>query len=283
MKSKVDMILEAQKDEITEHYVYLKLAGRSEGENRGVLIGIADDELRHYQILKEYSGRDVSPSRLKIWLYSLLAMVFGLTFAIKLMERGEKSAQNAYSILMGKYPRIATIYREEELHEEKLADMIEEEKISYIGSMVLGLNDALVELTGALAGLTFTLPKPLLIGVAGLITGVAASISMASSEYMSRKSEGEEKPGKAAFYTGIAYIITVILLVSPYFVAESPLTALSATLTVSIIIIAAFSFFVSVVKDRDMKKMFLEMLTVSLGVATVSFIIGLIARTILHI
>lgn len=277
------MILESQKDEITEHCVYLKLAERSKGENRAVLIGIANDELRHYQILKEYSGRDVSPNRLKIWLYSLLAMVFGLTFAIKLMERGEESAQRAYSILMEEYHRIATIYREEELHEEKLVKMIEEEKISYIGSMVLGLNDALVELTGALAGLTFTLPKPLLIGVAGLITGIAASISMASSEYMSRKSEGEEKPGKAAFYTGIAYILTVILLVVPYFVAETPLTALSATLTVSIIIVAAFSFFVSVVKDRDMKKMFLEMLTVSLGVAATTFIVGWIAKTLLHL
>jgi len=184
---------------------------------------------------------------------------------------------------MEEYPRIATIYREEELHEEKLVKMIEEEKISYIGSMVLGLNDALVELTGALAGLTFTLPKPLLIGVAGLITGIAASISMASSEYMSRKSEGEEKPGKAAFYTGIAYILTVILLVVPYFAAETPLTALSATLTVSIIIVAAFSFFVSVVKDRDMKKMFLEMLTVSLGVAATTFIVGWIAKTLLHL
>ena len=277
------MILESQKDEITEHCVYLKLAERSKGENRAVLMGIANDELRHYQILKEYSGRDVSPNRLKIWLYSLLAMVFGLTFAIKLMERGEESAQRAYSILMEEYPRIATIYREEELHEEKLVKMIEEEKISYIGSMVLGLNDALVELTGALAGLTFTLPKPLLIGVAGLITGIAASISMASSEYMSRKSEGEEKPGKAAFYTGIAYILTVILLVAPYFAAETPLTALSATLTVSIIIVAAFSFFVSVVKDRDMKKMFLEMLTVSLGVAATTFIVGWIAKTLLHL
>lgn len=83
------MILESQKDEITEHCVYLKLAKRSKGENRAVLMGIANDELRHYQILKEYSGRDVSPNRLKIWLYSLLAMVFGLTFAIKLMERGK--------------------------------------------------------------------------------------------------------------------------------------------------------------------------------------------------
>ncbi len=277
------MILESQRDEVTEHYVYLKLAERSKGENRAVLMGIANDELRHYRILKEYSGRDVSPNRLKIWLYSLLAIMFGLTFAIKLMERGEESAQRTYSILMGDYPRIAAIYKEEELHEEKLVEMIKEEKINYIGSMVLGLNDALVELTGALAGLTFTLPRPILIGVAGLITGVAASISMASSEYMSRKSEGEEKPGKAAFYTGVAYIITVMFLVAPYFTVESPLTALSATLTVSIMIVAAFSFFVSVVKDRDMKRMFLEMLTVSLGVAATTFIVGWMAKKLLHL
>ena len=35
--------------------------------------------------------------------------------------------------------------------------MLDEERLRYIGSVVLGLNDALIELTGALAGLTLAL------------------------------------------------------------------------------------------------------------------------------
>ena len=51
--------------------------------------------------------------------------------------------------------------------------MIDEEKLKYIGAVVLGMNDALVELTGTLAGLTLALQNEKLVGVAGLITGVA--------------------------------------------------------------------------------------------------------------
>ena len=59
--------------------------------------------------------------------------------------------------------------------------------------MVLGLNDALVEFTGALAGYTFALQNTLLVAMTGLITGVAASLSMATSEYLSTKSEENAK------------------------------------------------------------------------------------------
>ena len=83
--------------------------------------------------------------------------------------------------------------------------------------MVLGLNDALVELTGALAGLMLALQNVKLISLSGLITGIAASLSIAASEYLSTRSEDIGKhPVSAAIYIGIAYIITVTLLILPY-------------------------------------------------------------------
>ncbi|MDI6704563.1 MAG: VIT1/CCC1 transporter family protein [bacterium] len=82
--------------------------------------------------------------------------------------------------------------------------------------MVLGLNDALVELTGALAGFTFALQNTRVVAMAGLITGVAASLSMTTSEYLSTKSEGGAKsPFKASVYTGSAYVLTVMFLIFP--------------------------------------------------------------------
>ena len=112
--------------------------------------------------------------------------------------------------------------KEEDEHEKALIDMLDEERLKYIGSMVLGLNDALVELSGALAGFTFALTESRLVGVAGLITGVAATLSMGASEYLSQRSEsGELHPLKAAIYTGIAYLITVTLLVAPYFIVPN--------------------------------------------------------------
>ena len=91
---------------------------------------------------------------------------------------------------------------------------INEERLNYTGSIVLGLNDALVELTGTLAGLTFALQNTKLTALAGLITGIAASFSMAASEYLSQRSEGEsERASTSALYTGVAYICTVALLI----------------------------------------------------------------------
>lgn len=110
--------------------------------------------------------------------------IFGLIFAAKMMERGEKEAKEVYAGLLEGLLEAERILRDELEHEELLIDMIDEEKIGYIGSMVLGLNDALVGLTGAPAGFTFTLQNSRLIGAAGLITGIAASLSMSASEYL---------------------------------------------------------------------------------------------------
>ncbi len=99
----------------------------------------------------------------------------------------------------------AEMARDEQHHEEKLIEMIDEERLQYMGSVVLGLNDALVEFTGALAGFTLALNDTKLIALTGSITGIAAALSMASSEYLSTKSEKthNKRPVKAAIYTGI--------------------------------------------------------------------------------
>ncbi|MGB3995667.1 MAG: VIT1/CCC1 transporter family protein, partial [Acetomicrobium sp.] len=174
------------------------------------------------------------------------------------------------------------ILQEEEEHEQALLDLIDEERLKYTSSIVLGLNDALVELTGTLAGLTFALANSKVVGLAGLITGIAASLSMAASEYLSQKSEKTEKhPLKASMYTGTAYVITVMLLIFPFFATSSPYTALIWSMANALLIIAFFTFFVSVVKSTSFKLMFTEMAALSFGVAAVSFVIGSFANRFL--
>ena len=148
-----------------------------------------------------------------------------------------------------------------------------------MGSIVLGLNDALVELTGALAGFTFALQNTRLIAITGLITGIAASFSMAASEYLSQRSEGEgEKAFKSSLYTGTAYIITVILLILPYLLIEHFMIALGATLAIGIAIIFFFNYYISVAKDLNFKARFSEMAIISLGVSAITFLIGVLVR-----
>lgn len=83
-------------------------------------------------------------------------------------------------------------------------------------SIILGLNEAIVEITGTMAGLTFVLNNTNVIAVAGFITGLAAALSMTAAEYLSTKSEESYRNlFIAAIFTGIAYLTVVILFIIP--------------------------------------------------------------------
>jgi len=247
--------------------------------NSKVLQQIARDELRHHDELKVFTGTEKKPSALKIYFYTFISMVFGLTFGIKLMEKGEESSEKLYRELGEHIEEFKRIALEEDKHEKELIDIIEEERLKFVGSMVLGLNDALVELTGTLAGLTFALKNTRLIALAGLITGIAASFSMAASEYLSTRTEQENGHAlKSSVYTGGAYIFTVACLVLPYLVFSNYVVSLVFTIMAAIFIILVFSFYISVAKDLSFKERFLEMAGISLGVAVISFLIGYLIR-----
>jgi VIT1/CCC1 family predicted Fe2+/Mn2+ transporter len=175
------------------------------------------------------------------------------------------------------------IIEDEERHEEELIAMIDEEKLNYIGSVVLGLNDALVELTGALAGYTFAFQNTRLIALTGLITGISASLSMAASEYLSTRQEGGDDALKSALYTGSAYVFTVIFLILPFLLIQNPFISLVASLVVAVLIIFIFNYYISVAKDYDFKRRFGEMAAISLGVAGISFLIGVLVKQFIGI
>ncbi|MCK4961293.1 MAG: VIT1/CCC1 transporter family protein, partial [Anaerolineales bacterium] len=249
-----------------------------------ILEKIADDELRHYQEWRTYTQKDVKPDRTKIWKYYFISRILGFTFGIKLMEKGEENAQDNYEQLRLTIQQAEAIIRDENEHENALIKLLDEERLRYMGSIVLGLNDALVELTGALAGFTFALQDTKLIALTGSITGIAAALSMGASEYLSTKSEETAKnPVKASIYTGGAYVVTVLLLILPYLILENFYVCLVFTLSAAVLIIAFFNYYISVAKDVPFKRRFFEMAGISLGVAALSFFIGFIIRSFLDI
>ena len=278
-------ILKIQKTEQTEYFVYRNLAKKFNGTaTADVLNRIANDELGHHNFWKKYTQQEVKPNKWVIWFYSFLGRFLGLTFSIKLMEKAEERAQNYYTQIVEAIPEAKKIIAEEETHENTLIGLIDEEKLKYAGAIVLGLNDALVELTGALAGLTFALQNTRIIALAGLITGIAASFSMSASSYLSTRAEGEGKDHlKSAVYTGIAYIVTVLLLVAPYLIFTNPFFAMIITIAIAILIIFCFNYYISVAKDYSFKSRFLEMVLINLVVTGITFLIGLVIREIFGI
>ena len=269
-----------QQTEITEYHIYKRLSKRIKSEeNAKILDQIAEDELRHYKGWKEYTKEEVQPRWFFVWFYYIVGIVFGFTFGVKLMEMGEQAAQKNYADVAKVIPEATKYQAEEDKHEHQLIEMLDEERLQYAGSVVLGLNDALVELTGALAGLTLALQNTKLIALSGLITGIAASLSMAASEYLSTRSEKTTKhPVRAAVYTGIAYITTVTLLILPYLLLDNYYVDLAISLSTAVIIIAVFNYYISVAKGESFRERFIEMAGLSLSVAAFSFVIGYFIR-----
>lgn len=272
--------LKFQRNEITEHHIYHRLAKvTKDTANRDVLKRIAADEMRHYEQLKVATGQDVPPYRFQVWKYVLIARVLGLTFGIKLMESGEANAQKSYGEYKDSFEPAGLMASEENDHENELIGLLDEERLRYTGSIVLGLNDALVELTGTLAGFTLALQNTKLIALTGLIAGIAAGLSMAVSEYFSTQAEEtEQHPVKAAVYTGVAYFLTVLVLIAPYLLFKNYFLCLGITLTLSVLIIASFNYYIAVAKDLNFRKRFFEMTVLSLAVASISFLVGFLLR-----
>jgi len=254
-------------------------------EERETLLAISKEEYKHAATFAKYSGQTKKPRRLFVGLVTLCARVLGYTFIIKYLENGEDLGIEAYRERIDQIPELAAILEEEESHEQKLMALLDEERLHYVGDIVLGMNDALVELTGALAGYTLAMQNTGLIAMAGLITGISATLSMTASGYLSAREAGEKNPAKSSAYTGIAYLVTVALLIIPYLLvpAGGYFLALGITLAIALLIIAGFNYYTSVVRERPFRKSFLTMAAISLGVAAVSFFVGLIVKNVLGI
>ena len=285
-KRAFSIIKKMQQNELNESVIYKAIARFAKGdENKATLNRLASEERAHYEIWKGYTELEMKPNRFKVFKYKTLAFLFGFTFAVKLMEKGEEIAQKEYELVAEEVPESVQIRAQEEEHEAALLAMLDEERLQYVGSMVLGMNDALVELTGSLAGFTFAMQNTRLIALSGLIMGISATFSMASSEFLAAKSEGRTDAFKSCSYTGVAYLVTVALLILPYLLFPNSmyLAALFTMIGTVVLIIAGFTYYISVAKGERFKPRFLEMTLLSVGVAVISFIVGILAKQFLGV
>ncbi len=278
------LILKVQRTEVTEHKIYLKLADYCRDKNNAeILRRIGKEELQHARYWQTKSGVEVHPDNFRVFRTVLLAKLLGLSFVLKLMEKREGTGSRIYQEIATVYPETTRFSEDETRHEKELLNMLDEEGLQYVGSIVLGLNDALVELTGALAGFTLALGDTKIISLAGLVTGISAALSMAASDYLSSKAEGDSRAKKSAVYTGIAYLITVILLILPFLLMTSKFGALAITLSTAVLIIFCFNYYISTAKDLNFKARFTEMTLISLGVAAFSFLVGYALKYLLGV
>lgn len=277
--------------EYREQAIYKEmLKGERDAGFREILDALVRQEGAHFQFWRNYSTKkEFHVGFLQILLFKIMRNVLGLTFTLKYIEGGEKDAIKKYNAYLATVTdaqlreRIKEIIGHEEEHERKLISSIKEEKVEFISNIVLGVNDGLIELTGALVGFSFAFQKPSLVALTGFITGLAASLSMASSAYMQAQYEVGKSAFKAAIYTGMAYVVVVCLLILPYVLISTTLIAVPMMLGIAILVIAGVSYYTSVVFDRKFLKQFTEMTLFSLGVAGITFGIGSLLRSVFKI
>ena len=269
-----------QQNELNEYFIYMELAKiEKDPHNKKILQDIALQEKEHYEFWKRITKQDLKPQKLKILYYVTLAKLFGLSFALKLMEKAEERAQCFYKRLVMKYPESRAILLQEHEHEKKLLALLDDKKLKYAGAIVLGMNDALVELTGTLTGIALAFANAKYVGITGVIMGIAASLSMAGSAYLeAREQDSGVEPKKYAIYTGLAYILTTIILVAPFFVVESAKVGLVFMFLGAIVAVIVYNFYIAVAKDESFTKRVGEMFAITFGVALISFAIGYVVN-----
>ncbi|MEN6619890.1 MAG: VIT1/CCC1 family protein [Rikenellaceae bacterium] len=235
------LVLTTQQAEETEHLIYMRLSKQSNDKNNAeVLQKIGQQEKGHAKFWQNKSGEEVKPDMWHVSCTVWLARLLGLSFVLKLMEKREGTGSRLYDQLAEYFPEAKAFSEEELIHEKELLAMLDEEGLQFVGSIVLGLNDALVELTGALAGFTLAMSDNKVISLVGLVTGISAALSMA------------------------ALLITVVLLILPFLLLASKFVALAITLLTAVLIIFLFNYYISIAKDLNFKTRFLEMTFISL-------------------
>ena len=280
------LVKKAQIDEEQGAILYEFMAKKEKNEeNKKLLMQMSKDEKKHAAVWKNITKKNLKPKKLSILKFKLLTIVMGITFVIKTMQRKENLAQHDYEKMKEELPEAAKMLEDERRHEKELYNMIDEERLHYIGAMVLGLNDALVELTGAIAGVTFALANARLVALTGIVTGVSATFSMAASNYLAERADNNPKALKSSIYTGMAYLITVALLVLPYLLLPAHMYVLAFAIMIAtvILIIMFFNYYISVAKEEPFLKNFATMAIISLSVAVISYIIGILAKNLLGI
>lgn len=151
-----------------------------------------------------------------------------------------------------------------------------QKQFNYKSAIILGMHDALVSLTGLIAGLYFAFSNTNIIVISCIISSITASLSMGAANYLAVKAINTKLALKSAFYTAGAYMTTCILLIFPFFAIKNQTSAVLAVLFVAVLIIYFFNRFFY--NGQNFYKHFYEMLTICFGVSLVSFGIGEAAK-----
>ena len=151
---------------------------------------------------------------------------------------------------------------------------------SYI---VLGMHDALVSLTGLIAGLTFAGLNRKLIILSAIIASVSAGLSMSASCYLAEKTANNPYAFRAGIFTGCAYLGTCIGLLIPFFIIDDTKVAMNMSFCIVVAMIFGCNYCIHRATGRAFLRHAIEMLLICSAVSFVSFFIADFANRVFGI
>lgn len=270
-------------DEYADYVAYKRLASiEFNRERKKKLEIIAEMEHDHFNFWKKYAFAFKPSLRAPLYSYFLvfLRLVFGVTLAIKLLERGEERASERYRAVLDLIQvdedrkSVERIIQDELEHEQYFVSQLDEVIVKYMSALVLGLADAIIEITGTHAGTLGTTSSTIITGAVGLVVGISAAISMASASYLQSKHETGRSPTIAALITGSGYVVAVALMSLPYFLVGNIVVAFSASIAISILLVMIFTFQGSVYTGSSFIADFIQTVGLVLGVALLAYFLG---------
>jgi vacuolar iron transporter family protein len=274
-------------DEWSDYTLYDRLSRTVKPDSpfAGILKTLSATEHGHFQFWRKYvPGEEPKLAKLKLYWILFLRRFLGLTFATRYLDRHEENVVKEYQglsslIPQSDIPAFEAMVADEREHEKAFAMKVESSAVRYISFVVLGLSDALVEISGIHAGSLGFYARTEIAGLAGVIAGAAASLAMASAAFAQAKQGGFEGSARlSALYTGVSYFVTAIILATPYFLTRNMAYAISTSLSFAVIILVITTWYGVVIQEKKFFKDFAEILAILFGTTLALYVFGFLVH-----
>lgn len=287
--------------ELYQSELYMRFSEHEKDiELRRILIELSKEDSNHAMLwgakAQDLHKKRVGNLRFRVML--LLRKTLGLELAIKLIDYKEYEIKA--KIKKQCPPRdIAEadrIIKYEESKEGRLKSRIlsRNKILANVRDVVFGMNDGLVEILAATAGIGAAIQQPYLVLISGSIVAISGTLSMAGGAYLSTEYQNtiEKKenvknkwhsPKSSAAYVGVAYIFGALFPLLPFIFGMYGYAAIAMSVAITAVVLIITSAIISIVSDTPIIERISKTLAITLGIALITIVIGAAARHYLKI
>ena len=118
-------LVKAQQGEADAVLMYRRLAGKVKDANdRAAFLRLADDEARHAEVFRKYTGRTLNAKPAKSVLIPLMYRTIGREKLYTVIARGEYDAAEKYKSIIPDFPEVETVMNDEKHHGDAVMNLL---------------------------------------------------------------------------------------------------------------------------------------------------------------